>query len=42
MDLQSSLIHCVGKTNVDFLPEPYRGKVRDVYRLDENRLAIIA
>lgn len=42
MDLQSSLKHCVGKTHVDFLPEPYRGKVRDVYRLDENRLAIIA
>ncbi|HAC14566.1 MAG TPA: phosphoribosylaminoimidazolesuccinocarboxamide synthase [Bacteroidetes bacterium] len=42
MDLQSSLQHCVGKTSVDFLPEPYRGKVRDVYRLDEKRLAIVS
>ena len=42
MDLQSSLKHCVGKTSVDFLPEPYRGKIRDVYRLDENRLAIVS
>lgn len=42
MDLNSALKHCIGKTHVDFLPEPYRGKVRDVYRLDNNRLAIVS
>lgn len=42
MDLTSSLTHCIGKTRVEFLPEPYRGKVRDVYRLDSKRLAIVS
>ncbi len=37
-----SLDHCITRTHSDLLPEPYRGKVRDVYTLDENRLLIVA
>ncbi len=33
---------CVTRTNSALLPEPYRGKVRDVYALDDQRLLIVA
>jgi phosphoribosylaminoimidazole-succinocarboxamide synthase len=42
MDLHSSLHSCIGRTHVDFLPEPYRGKVRDVYHLNDQTLAIVS
>ena len=37
-----SLDNCITRTQSTVLPEPYRGKVRDVYTLDENRLLIVA
>lgn len=37
-----SLDHCIVRTQSTELPEPYRGKVRDVYTLDDNRLLIVA
>lgn len=40
--LDKALNHCITTTNVPFLDEPYRGKVRDVYRLPDDKLAIIA
>jgi phosphoribosylaminoimidazole-succinocarboxamide synthase len=42
MDAKVALAGCVGKTQIVELPEPYRGKVRDVYRLRQDRLAIIS
>jgi phosphoribosylaminoimidazole-succinocarboxamide synthase len=42
MDVDHALNGCIGKTTVQDLPEPYRGKVRDVYRLPNNVLAIIS
>lgn len=36
-----SLKNCITGTQVDGLPEPYRGKVRDVYELDNERLGIV-
>lgn len=39
---KAALSGCVTRTAVEYLPEPYRGKVRDVYKLPENRLAIVA
>ncbi|MCC5925331.1 MAG: phosphoribosylaminoimidazolesuccinocarboxamide synthase [Bacteroidetes bacterium] len=42
MDLERALNGCIGKTCVAELPEPYRGKVRDVYRLPGNLLAIVS
>lgn len=41
-DRREALKNCIKKTHVSFLPEPYRGKVRDVYKLDDQRLAIVA
>lgn len=41
-DRREALKNCITKTHISFLPEPYRGKVRDVYRLDDQRLAIVA
>lgn len=38
----SALSHCIGKTKVTGYPEPYRGKVRDVYRINDELLAIVA
>lgn len=38
----TALQSCIGRTKVDFLPEPYRGKVRDVYKLNKNTLAIVS
>lgn len=37
-----ALAECVVRTNVPWLSPPYRGKVRDVYRLPGGRLAIVA
>ncbi|MEX0927801.1 MAG: phosphoribosylaminoimidazolesuccinocarboxamide synthase [Balneolales bacterium] len=37
-----ALDHCIRTTSVPGLPEPYRGKVRDVYTLTGNRLAMVA
>lgn len=34
--------HCITSTKTSLLPEPYRGKVRDVYQLDNERLLIVA
>lgn len=36
-----SLDHCIINTKVNGFPEPYRGKVRDVYTLNEKRLGIV-
>jgi phosphoribosylaminoimidazole-succinocarboxamide synthase len=37
-----ALNNCITKTDVPGFPEPYRGKVRDVYNLGDNKLAIVA
>ncbi len=42
MQHSSPLQSCIGRTHVDFLPEPYRGKVRDVYRINDKTLAIVS
>ncbi len=39
---QSALASCITQTSVNYLPDPYHGKVRDVYNLSGNRLAIVA
>lgn len=40
-DLKPALKNCIEKTRVEFLESPYRGKVRDVYILDEQTLGIV-
>lgn len=42
MNLDTALPVCIGKTSISELPEPYRGKVRDVYRLSSEKLAIVS
>jgi len=37
-----ALENCITKTNVPGYPEPYRGKVRDVYNLGNNKIGIVA
>ena len=37
-----ALNNCITKTEVPGYPAPYRGKVRDVYSLDDNKLGIVA
>lgn len=37
-----ALNNCITKTNVPDYPEPYRGKVRDVYKLGNNQIGIVA
>lgn len=37
-----ALKNCITKTDVPDYPEPYRGKVRDVYSLGDEKLAIVA
>jgi phosphoribosylaminoimidazole-succinocarboxamide synthase len=37
-----ALNNCITETNVPGFPEPYRGKVRDVYSLGNNQLGIVA
>lgn len=39
---RQELENCITKTNVPGYPEPYRGKVRDVYSLGNNKLGIVA
>lgn len=41
IDRRKALDHCVTRTSVPGLPEPYRGKVRDVYKLDPDTLGIV-
>lgn len=41
-DYKAALSGCIGKTHIHSLPEPYRGKVRDVYRLTPDVLAIVS
>ncbi|MDX1638868.1 MAG: phosphoribosylaminoimidazolesuccinocarboxamide synthase [Balneolaceae bacterium] len=36
-----ALENCITRTEVNGFPEPYRGKVRDVYDLDEDTLGIV-
>lgn len=36
-----ALNHCITKTAVDGLPAPYRGKVREVYELNDTTLGIV-
>jgi len=38
----STLQNCITQSNVPGYPEPYRGKVRDVYNLGKNKLGIVA
>lgn len=37
-----ALNNCITKTNVPGYSEPYRGKVRDVYKLGNNQIGIVA
>lgn len=37
-----ALNNCITKTNVSDYPEPYRGKVRDVYELGNGKIGIVA
>ncbi|PAU94041.1 phosphoribosylaminoimidazolesuccinocarboxamide synthase [Aliifodinibius salipaludis] len=37
-----ALRNCITKTDVPDYPEPYRGKVRDVYELGDKKLGIVA
>jgi len=39
---QKALKNCITGTSVSGLPEPYRGKVRDVYSLSDKTLGIVA
>lgn len=41
MNLSDALRHCIISTNVSYLDAPYRGKVRDVYHLNEDKLGIV-
>lgn len=38
----TDLANCIHQTDSRLLAQPYRGKVRDVYTLDEHRLMIVA
>ncbi len=47
MDSQNSILNralenCITKTNLSWFPNPYRGKVREVYQLNEETLGIVA
>jgi phosphoribosylaminoimidazole-succinocarboxamide synthase len=41
MDRQVALEHCIVSTNATNAGEPYRGKVRDVYTLSDDKLGIV-
>lgn len=41
MDKEFALTHCITKTNASAGKNPYRGKVRDVYELDNQTLGIV-
>lgn len=38
---REALDHCITETNIPGLPSPYKGKVREVYELGNNRLGIV-
>ncbi len=38
---QEALDHCITNTHIAQLPEPYRGKVREVYTLNDETLGIV-
>ncbi|MCH8549786.1 MAG: phosphoribosylaminoimidazolesuccinocarboxamide synthase, partial [Balneolaceae bacterium] len=38
---KEALENCITSSNSSTFPEPYRGKVRDVYKLSEERLGIV-
>ncbi len=38
---EEALNHCITDTNVPDFKEPYKGKVRDVYELDSDKLGIV-
>ncbi len=38
---QEALDHCITETHIPQLPEPYRGKVREVYTLNDETLGIV-
>lgn len=38
---EEALNHCITDTNVPNFKEPYKGKVRDVYELDSDKLGIV-
>lgn len=40
-DTKKALNNCITRTNVPVLPEPYRGKVRDVYSLNDTTLGLV-
>ncbi len=39
---RDALDNCIVRTHINIVEEPYRGKVRDVYKLNETTLAIVA
>ncbi len=39
--LKEALNHCITDTNVSNVPEPYKGKVREVYTLNDDTLGIV-
>ena len=41
MDKEYALANCITKTQSSVAPPPYRGKVRDVYELDDETLGIV-
>ena len=40
-DTQEALNHCITDTQVEGLSDPYKGKVREVYDLNNNTLGIV-
>jgi phosphoribosylaminoimidazole-succinocarboxamide synthase len=42
MDYTVALNGCIGKTSIKGLKDPYRGKVRDVYKINNDLLAIVS
>lgn len=40
-DTQKALQNCITKTNLTRWPDPYRGKVREVYTLNKNTLGLV-
>jgi phosphoribosylaminoimidazole-succinocarboxamide synthase len=41
LDQSKALKNCIRETHIPSMPEPYRGKVRDVYSLGEKKLGIV-
>lgn len=42
VDREHALRHCINETSVPGLSDPYRGKVREVYKLTDKTLGIVA